>query len=352
MNTFKNILIVRTDRIGDVVLTTPSIKALRQAYPQARLTMLVAPATESIVRNNPYLDEVMVDDRLNVHKQAGFFKLVWEVRKRRFDLAVIFYTKRRTNFLCFLAGVPYRLGYKNEKFGFLLNHPVEDRRHEGKKHEAEYCLDLLNVIGIQSHDLELQISFDPSAERWADEFVKKVKKPSHKLIAIHVGASDPGRQWPVKCFIQLMRMIQSKYPVQFILVGDQRIKEATDIILKENIPNVYSLINQTSVSQLASLFKRCDLLVSNDSGPVHVASATGVAVVSIFTRIDPGINPERWRPLGKQVRVVSVSESKVKDFIARHPISFKVAGQLPEEYLQLIAPQEVFEAVDAFIKLC
>ena len=99
--TFKNILIVRTDRIGDVVLTTPAIKAIRQAYPGSRISVLVTPATFDLVNGNPYVDEILVDDRQGRHKGLfGFLRLVREIRLKQFDLAVIFHTKRRYNLAC------------------------------------------------------------------------------------------------------------------------------------------------------------------------------------------------------------------------------------------------------------
>ena len=153
---FNNILIVRTDRIGDVVLTTPAIKALRETYPVSRISVLVSPATFDLVNGNPYLDEILVDDRCGRHKGLlGFNRLVSEIRLKQFDLAVIFHTKRRYNLACWLARIPYRLGYKNNKFGFLLSHPIKDVRPLGKKHEAEYCLDVLKAIDIENNDLDV-----------------------------------------------------------------------------------------------------------------------------------------------------------------------------------------------------
>ena len=134
---FKNILIVRTDRIGDVVLTTPSIKALRQFYPGARISILVTPATFDLVNGNPYVDEVLLDDRNGRHQGlVGAWRLIREIDLKHFDLAIIYHTKRRYNWACYMAGIPCRLGYKNDKFGFLLSHPIQDPRPLGQRHEV------------------------------------------------------------------------------------------------------------------------------------------------------------------------------------------------------------------------
>src|SRR3989338_1410008 len=120
MKQFKNILIVRTDRIGDVVLTTPVISALRENYPHARLSMMVTPQTKDIVEGNPYLDSVIVFDRKEIGRNVGkLLGFILNLRKEKFDSAIIFHTKKITNLICFLAGIPQRVGYRNEKFGFL-----------------------------------------------------------------------------------------------------------------------------------------------------------------------------------------------------------------------------------------
>ena len=116
------------------MLTTPAIKALRQAYPASRITILVSPVTLDLVEGNPYIDEILVDDRKAPHRGLlGFWRLVRELRAKKFDLAVIFHTKRRYNFACFAAGIPFRLGYKNNKFGFLLTDPVKQWHHFTRK---------------------------------------------------------------------------------------------------------------------------------------------------------------------------------------------------------------------------
>ena len=206
MKDFKNILIVRTDRIGDVVLTTPSIQALKEKYPQSKISILVSSQTKDLVEGNPYLDEVMVDDRRNIHRGwGGFWKLVKDIRQRRFDAAIVFHTKKRTNGACFLARIPCRVGYKNNKFGFLLTHPLVDTRHKGEKHESQYCLEVLSFLGIESTIREVTIPLKPESEAWADEiFAQQGIAEDDCLIVIHPGASDPSKRWPEHRFFEAM----------------------------------------------------------------------------------------------------------------------------------------------------
>jgi len=343
---YRNILMVRTDRIGDVVLTTPAVHALKKAFPQSRISLLVAPLTQDLVCGNPNIDEVLLDDRKNEHKGLfGFIRLVQLIKSKKFDLAINFHTKKRTNLLCFLARIPHRLGYKNEKLGFLLNMKVFDDRPQGNKHEARYCLDVLKALDIYEEECKVFVPLQDEAEKWAEEFFHENRLDRAQLIiAVHPGASCPTKRWPLERFSELINILNDKYACDIVLIGGKdNLKNAEEIIENLDVP-VIDLTGQTSVGQLASLFKRCHLLVSNDSGPVHIADGVGIPVVSIFTRNQPGINPERWKPLGENSQCVAPAPFK--------SISFKKGEVEDPEYLNKIEVKDVLEAVDAVFKLC
>jgi len=340
-----NILIVRTDRIGDVVLTTPVIAALHARWPQARLTMLVTPLTRELVAGHPYLHEVLLDDRRGRHRgAAGFGRLVREIRKRNFDTAIVYHTKRRTNALCFLSGIPRRIGYRNDKWGFLLTRQIPDQRHRGLKHEARYCLDVLKVLGIEDGVEDIRISIQPEAEQWAARLLEKAGPGQKKVVVVHPDASCPTKKWPDHRFIELMQRMRQEFSCFFIIIGTPANKATAAGLMDAVKGDILDLTGKTSVAQLVSLLRRSHLLVSNDSGPVHVAAGVGTPVVSIFTRNQPGINPERWKPLGEKSRVVAPP-------VDEH-ISFAKGRVRDPRYLEIIQVHEVFEAVDALFKLC
>ncbi|MFA5059810.1 MAG: lipopolysaccharide heptosyltransferase II [Candidatus Omnitrophota bacterium] len=344
MKTYRNILVVRTDRVGDVVLTTPSLEALRKAFPSSKISILVAPQTREIVEGNPHIDEIIVDDRKGLQKGFWrFWKLVLFLRRKKFDLAIIFHTKRRTNFLCFHAGIPHRLGYKNKKGGFLLTQGVEDKRIEGTRHEAQYCLDLLRFIGVEPVDLKLSIVVSEGSVRWADDFLKKQGIEKGELIAIHPGASCISKRWPAQRFANVIDQVVSKYGAKVVLVGDQDTKKISQKILSCVHSSVIDLTGQTSIGQLAALFKKCRLLISNDSGPVHVACAVGLPVISIFGRNQAGLSPTRWKPLGP------------KDIVLHKEVGCEIClahnCRIDFECLKALQPGDVLEAVDAQFKL-
>jgi heptosyltransferase II len=349
MKKIKKILIVRTDRIGDVVLTTPCLKVLRQTYPNAWITLMVTPITKDLVSENPYIDEIILDDRKKKNKGFwGFMKLIKELCKKKFDLAIIFHTKRRANLACFLANIPMRLGYKNNKFGFLLTHPIRDTRHEGKKHETQYCLDVLRFLGIKPSDCELHVSMTNESREWFQKFLNK-NKISKKdfLVGIHPGGSDPSRHWPEHYYSILVDSIIDKYGCKVVFLGGHDTIIAADNIKRfsKHLGYVYDLTGKTNLHQITHILQRCNMFVSNESGILHIGSSVGVPTVAIFTRNQPGINPERWAPLSEKSKVVSVSKEKTL-------FSFKKAGSAPPDFLEVISVSAVLEAVDEIYKLC
>ena len=348
MKDYQNILIVRTDRIGDVVLTTPAITALREAYLGIKISVLVAPQTRDIVEGNPCLDEVIIDDRKGRHRGFfGFLKLALTLRKKKFDLAIIFHTKKRTNLLCFLAGIPHRVGYRNNKFGFLLTEKIKDARPEGTKHETEYCLNILRHIGmdIKTNTIKLHMPIKKESEDWAERLFAEVTEGSllnsDYVITIHPGASCISKRWPAKRFAELIDQLKEKYSAKIILIGgadNKKIAEEIKFMIKNPI---IDLTDQTSVSELASLFKRCHLLISNDSGPVHVAVAVGTPVISIFGRNQAGLSPVRWRPLGE------------KDIVLHKEVGCEVClahnCMIGFECLEAITTNDVLEGVTSLL---
>ncbi len=299
LNKCAKILIIRTDRIGDVVLTTPVFKALRHAYPQAQIAVMVSPATKELVDGNPYINEVMIDDRLGRHKGImGALYLARDIRSRGFDAVLIFHTKRRYNLACYLAGIPVRVGYKNDKWGWLLTNPLKDKRHTGQKHEVRYCLDVAHAVGVEHAVPEIFIPSPKAAESWAMEFFNREHLTAGNVIAIHPGASDPTKIWPEGSFIELIKTLRQRYAFDVLLIGGKETAAITSRIKNASGAGVHDIAGQCSVGQMASMLRRCRLLISNDSGPVHVASGVGIDVISLFLRDQPGINPERWAPFG------------------------------------------------------
>lgn len=306
MKQYKNILIVRTDRIGDVILTTPAIEAMRANFPNAKITVLVSGMTRDLVNGNPYIDEILTDDRQGRLKDVyGFWKLVALIRSRKFDVAFIFHTKKRTNLFCFLAGIPERVGYKDRHYSFLLTKGFEDRRHLGEQHEVQYCLDLLRKMGLQVQSPSTFLPKDPKAEEWARAWLKTNNPSGLKIVAIHPGASDSTKRWPSGCFMGLVDQLVEKHHCLVVVIGAGVAVDLACELRSQCSRPFIDLTGQTTISQIGSLLRRCHLLISNDSGPMHIGAAVGIYVIALFLRNQPGINPERWKPYSPKGYVLS-----------------------------------------------
>ena len=340
---YKRILIVRTDRIGDVLLSTPVIKALRDSYPNAYMAMIVSPYAKDIVEGNPYLDEVIIYDKDGKHKSwVRSMKFARNLKKKKFDLTIILHPTNRVHLVTFFARIPKRVGY-DRKLGFLLTDKIRHTKQLGEKHELEYALDLVRYLGIEPKDKSLFMPIKPESEKWVEElFQQEGIEKTDKLLVIHPGASCPSKIWPSERFAEVADRLMEKYGFKVLLIaGPKDIKIAQEVIKKMRHPAV-NLAGKTSVSQLATILKKCQLFISNDSGPVHIASALGIPVISIFGRNQKGLSPLRWGPLGRKDRVLHkevgciecLAHNCVKEFAC----------------LKAISVEEVLNTVDLILK--
>lgn len=302
---FRRILIVRTDRIGDVLLSTPVIKALRDNYPNAYIAMMVSPYAKDIVKGNPYLDKVIIYDKNHKHKSwLRSIKFALNLKKERFDLVIILHPTNRVHLVTFFAGIPRRIGY-DRKLGILLTDRIKHTKQLGEKHELEYNLDLVRYLGIESQDKSLFMPIKPESEKWVSElFDREGIKDTDRLLTLHPGASCPSKIWPQERFAKVCDRLVEKYGFKVLIIAGPKDTKIAQALSKNIHYPAINLAGRTSVSQLASILKRCQLFISNDSGPVHIASAVGTPVISIFGRNQKGLSPKRWRPVGKKDRIL------------------------------------------------
>ena len=294
------IIIVRMDRIGDVVLSSPAIKAVRDAYPGSRISVLVRPYAREAVESNPCIDEVITYDKSGREKGLlGKIKFISSLRSKKFDLAIILHPKNSSHILVFLAGIPKRLGY-NKKSGIFLTKRILHTKQYGLKHEIDYALDLLRYIGIESTDKKLHFPVNrESEERIKSLFDKNGISQNDLIITIHPAASCRSRRWALERFAKASDSLAEMYNARIIIIsgpGEDKLMGDKVASLMKSKP--FNLAGKTSVSDLASILRRSHLLISNDSGPVHISCAVGTPVISIFSRKDRGLSPSRWGPVG------------------------------------------------------
>jgi len=292
------ILIVRTDRLGDVVLSTPVIKNLRLSFPKSHIAFICRPYTKDALCGNPYLNEVIIYDKYDKHKSMfSTIKFAFSLRKKKFDWIIILHPTNRVHLIAFLSGIPQRVGW-DKKLGFLLNVKIPHRKQEGKKHELEYTLDVLRKIDIPIKDKSTYFPInDLAIKRVVTLLRDKGIEADRKVLVIHPSASCPSKRWAQDKFSELIGLLSGKvnYPIVIITAKGEEIF-AKEVVEKNQ---VIDLRGKLSIGELGALLKRAVLFISNDSGPVHIAASLDIPVISIFGRKNPGLSPLRWAPIGE-----------------------------------------------------
>lgn len=302
---YGNILVVRLDRLGDVVLSTPALKALRDAYPQSRISLMVRPYVRDIAEGNPYINEVIACDKSGPFGGvSAAVKLIRKLRAGRFDLAVILHPTVRTHWIVFLAGIPRRIGF-DRKMGMLLTDRIPDKKHLGLKHEIDYTLGLLKYMGVKTQDRKMHVPL----RRASEEKVRRIFSENgiadgERVVVLNPGASCPSKRWPAERFARAADELIDKHGVRVVIISgpdDANIGHKTASMMSSRR---IDLSGGTTVADVAALLKASKLFISNDSGPVHIACALGTPVVAIFGRSNRGLSPRRWGPSNKGDRVL------------------------------------------------
>ena len=340
------ILVVRLDRIGDVVLSLAAVQAIRGRFPNASISMMVRPYTRALVEGHPALDEVIVYEyeKGGRHRSLlGNYRFLREIIKRHFDIAFILHPSNRSNNIPFLAGIPYRIGFKS-RWPFLLTKGVPDKRQEGTKHESEYTLDVIRAFGI---DEPVSPPYLPVTE-YENLLVFKLLQDEQcrldeKIIAFHPGASCKSKRWPLERFIELGKRIAAETPYRIAAVGSLEEKPSGDRLREALGSRVINLTGKLGLKTLAGFLKYCDILVSNDSGPVHIAAAVGTKTLTIFGRNQAGLSVTRWRALGERHAQIQKDVGCVVCLAHRCPIDF--------ECLKAAEVKDVYDRVKSMLSI-
>lgn len=294
---FENVLVVRTDRIGDVVLTLPMVTVLHESLPGARISMLVRAYTSTLVEGFVDLDTIIAFDESG--EQKGFFGLLAELRARRFDLVVVSHPTLRIAFLMSLAGIPVRVGSGYRWYSFLFNKRVFEHRKTAQKHESEYNVSLLQAIGIQAArvpHIELALS-QSSNEDAAAELDRLGLGPSESFVVLHPGSGGSARDWSPENFGDLACGLAAD-GFKVVVTGTRAEQELVEQVLTRSGGAAVGSVGRMSLKVLAALIGRAQLFVSNSTGPLHIAAAVGTPVIAFYPPIRE-CSPRRWGPLSE-----------------------------------------------------
>ncbi|MFM8551126.1 MAG: lipopolysaccharide heptosyltransferase II [Nitrospiraceae bacterium] len=290
----RRLLVRGPNWIGDAVMCEPALSAVRGLFPDAELTLLVKPTIAELLANHPALDHVLVyEDRKQHAGLMGKWALAEELRRRRFDLAILFQNAFEAALIAFLAGITRRYGYATDGRGWLLTDPIERGSRTLLRHQVQYYLDMLQPLGVSGPGAAPRLFLSEPEERtMAAKLAERGVDAEDCIIGLNPGSTYGGaKRWLPDRFAETIERLAGDQrlhgrPVRVVIVGAKG-EEALGRSIAEllRVPAIV-LSGQTSVRQLMAVTKRCDLFLTNDTGPMHIAAAFGVPVVAVFGPTD------------------------------------------------------------------
>jgi len=301
------ILVVRTDRLGDVILTLPVLSRLRACFPRAHIAMLLRRYTGAIVEGNPCANELIwYDDEKE--REVPFEEMVRVIREKRFDAVVLVHPTLRLAWLMVRSGVPIRVGTGYRAYSFLLNRRVYEHRKDARLHEAEYNVNLLAPLGCPAPDSIGEFDFPIIIPGSTVETVKVLLKRlgiggDRQFIVIHPGGGGSALEWPLECFGRLGARLAAERNYAIVVTGSAK-EGSLALSLASMIGDAARPVaGELSLKELAALIRSASLFVSHSTGPIHIAAAVGTPVVGLYPQIT-AMSPRRWGPYTKRARVL------------------------------------------------
>lgn len=340
----QSILCVRLDTMGDVLMTTPAIRALKESRPGRQITLLTSPAGASIARLVPEIDRVIEYDAPWLkattprHSSRPEYEIAQRLRQERFDAAVIFtvYSQNPlpTAFLCYLADIPLRLAHCHENpYQLLSDWTPDPEPHKIVRHEVRRQLDLVASVGCRASSERLSLRVPESARQQAlAALVEAGVGAEQPWLLIHPGATAPSRRYSPQGFAQVARLLSLEGGYLPVFTGGPDEIELVEGIRRAAGVPTCSLAGRLDLAQLAALISLAPVLVANNTGPVHVAAALGTPVVDLYALTNPQHTP--W-----------MTPSRVLNHDVPCKYCYKsVCPQGHHNCLHLVTPQSVAQA--------
>jgi len=327
----KRILIVRPDRIGDVVLATPLPREIKKKYPNSLVAVLVRKYTQDIFLNNPYVDKIILIDDADDKSLKTFFKKVREIRSYKFSHSLALLPNERLNYLLFFSGIPFRVGVGHKFYQFItFTKYVSRNKYIPLRHEADYCMDLARKIGIKSENIDTEIFLTEDEKRNVEIIKNKNINGKKYLVGIHTTSGNSAPNWTMKSYRALIDLLLKRDDIQIVVTDDKIPDEINNI---ENV--IYSNKGLTLRESLLN-FASLDLLLSASTGPMHLAAALKIKTISMFCPMT-ACSPKLWGPKGNASIIILPDENYCGNVCPGDPKKCTFEGELG------ISPEKIFE---------
>ena len=319
----RNILVIDFGQLGDVVLSLPALKAIREKFPAARITVAVGKPGAQIIELSGYANAVLVVDRVALRdgpklvSLTRIIQLVKNVRRARFDFVIDLHSLSETNLLGFFSGAPKRLYSRRpgRSLNYLANFSPPPPTEDSSKHSTERYLDVVLPLGIKNVPPVPRLETRRPDNQVIEKLLKKEKADTGApLVGLFPGSGHPGRRWPLDRFAKLADFLSRNEGARVIVFAGP---EENDMVrqIRSQFPPSTIILDKLTISQLASAQARLAVFVSNDTGPMHIAAAVGTSVVMLSDRP----TPNSFVPKEKRHRVVygnRVGELSVEEVYA------------------------------------
>jgi len=283
------IMVRAANWVGDAIMTTPVIRAVRKNYPKAVITVLAKPWVIPVYENNPYIDKILRYDSNGRHKKGfGTLRLAGELRKYRFDLAVLMQNAFEAGLLSFLAGIKERLGYNTDGRGLLLNRSIKLNPELKKGHLIDYYIGILNGAGLADDGRHLDLVLSQADREFANHFLEQEKFDlSRPVIGINPGATGgTAKRWFPERYADVCRNLSEEFKVKILIFGGPADVELGEYIAGLSQGCCINIAGTTSLGQAFALIETCSLFITNDSGLMHAAAALKVNQVAVIGSTD------------------------------------------------------------------
>jgi len=286
---YKRILIMEVNWLGDVLFSTPLIRAVREKFSDAYIACMVHPRAEEVLKYNPRINEIILYDEKGRHRSPlGKWRLVSLLRKKRFDLAIILHRSFTRALMAYLAGIRERAGYATKKREILLTRPVE--LPDTDLHKAEYFLKIAGSLGCDTSGKDYEFSVTDKERKYVERELSGCGiKKSDLLVLMNPGANWAPKRWPEENFALLAERLITKYGAKVALSGAEKDTKLAGRIKEKVKGDVALLSGRTNLKQFGALAERADFVISGDSGPMHIAVAMKSKVIALFGPTSPAL---------------------------------------------------------------
>lgn len=284
-------------------MTTPAIRGIRRNFPRAKISMLAKSWVAPLFTACPDVDEIILYDEIaGSCRRLAPLQIGRRLRPYRFDCAILLQNAFEAAVIALAAGIPIRIGYRRDGRGALLTHPIPLSNAMGQKHQTHYYLNILSSLGLKTFGTDLSLTLTDEAHLRADRLLRQCALTRDDiLVGLNPGAAfGPAKQWPARRFAQLADRIQKTFSVRILIFGGPADRPLGEHLIHQMSGPAVNLAGMTRLDETAALISRCRLMITNDSGLMHVAAAVGAPVAAVFGSTDPAATG----PLSPLARVV------------------------------------------------